>query len=92
MFYANSDTVIQSDWSENKEEFKNITTSDKFTRKAVIPLCNVKDDVITKLEPEDKKYFFDKSLQPTSISEMISIFYTVKTKVFYGNMGSHSLK
>jgi len=92
VFFADSDAIVDDDWGENKEEFKNITTSDQFSRKAVIPLCNVKDGVFNRLEPEEEGSYFNKSLQPTSIFKMTSIFYTVKTKVFYGNKGAHSLQ
>jgi len=92
MFYTSADSDVGNSYSGNNEEFKDITTSERITRKTVIPLYNVNDKILSKLKPKDKGLYFDKSLQPTSISKKTSIFYTVKTKVFYGNMGSHSLE
>ena len=91
-FDTNTDSDVDNNYNGNNEEFKDITTSDMITRKAVIPLYNVFDEVLSKLKPKDKGLYFDKNLQPTSISKKTSIFYSVKTKVLYGNMGSHSLQ
>ena len=89
VYYTGADSYSYGD---KNEEFKNITTSERITRKAVIPLYNVDEKALLSLKPKDKELYFAKTLQPTSISEKTSIFYTVKAKVFYRNMGSHSLE